>query len=73
PGTTLVLSPELPHNGRFAELRSTLPAATTTWRCDTLPVIQRNGKWYAVLRPGTHTLHATAPPNLHAQSTFRVE
>lgn len=73
PGTTLRLSPTLPHNGRFAELRSTLPAATTTWQSDTLPIIQRGGKWYAVLRPGTHTIRASAPPDLKAQSTFRVE
>lgn len=72
PGTTMVLSPALPRNGRFAELRSTLPAATTTWHCDTLPIIQQGGKWYAVLRPGTHTLRATAPPDLSAQSTFHV-
>ncbi len=72
PGTTLVLSPLLPDNGRRVELSSTLPASSTTWYSSTLRTFHRNGKWYVLLRPGTHTLHAEAPPNLKAQSTFRV-
>lgn len=72
PGTTVVADPTLPHKGRVLELRSTLPPATTSWHSDTLRILHRNGKWYAELRPGTHTLRATAPPDLEAVSTFRV-
>ncbi|MBR5895843.1 MAG: transglycosylase domain-containing protein [Akkermansia sp.] len=72
PGTTVTLDATLPHNGRWLELSSTLPEATASWYCRTLPTVQRNGKWYAVLRPGTHTLRVTAPPALEASSTFHV-
>lgn len=72
PGTTLTIDPTLPHGGRMAELRSTLPPAATTWHSDTLRTIQRNGKWYVILRPGTHTLRAVTPEH-SAQSTFHVE
>lgn len=71
PGTTLVLDATLPHKGRRVELRSTLPAATTTWHSSTLPTIEQNGKWYVELRPGTHTIKAKSD-HLSAQSTFRV-
>lgn len=73
PGSSVVPDPTLPHKGLLLELHSTLPPATTSWHCDTLHIFQRNGKWYARLRPGSHTLHASAPPALHAVSTFRVE
>ena len=71
-GSTLTLEPTLPGEGNLVELRSSLPAATTTWQSDTLRIIRRNGKYYARLTPGLHTIHAAAPPNLRAQSTFRV-
>lgn len=72
-GTTITLDPTLPNNGSLLELKSTLPAGTTTWRCNSLRLRQRGNTWYAELRPGTHTLHASAPPNLHAKATFHVE
>lgn len=71
-GSTLTLEPTLPGEGNLVELRSTLPAATTTWQSDTLRIIRCNGKYYALLTPGLHTLRAAAPPNLRARSTFRV-
>ena len=72
-GATLSLDATLPHNGNLIELQSTLPTATTTWHCSSLPITRRGNKWYAELRPGTHTLHASAPPDLQAEATFRVE
>lgn len=71
-GTTVVLDPTLPNNGRFIELRSTLPAASTTWYSSSLQIIHRNGKFYAILTPGQHTIRASSPPNLSAESTFSV-
>ncbi len=71
-GTTLGIEPSLPKEGSLVELQSTLPAATTTWRSNSLRIFTRNGKWFAELTPGTHTIHASAPPDKHAQSTFRV-
>ena len=72
-GSTLTLEPTLPHSGALVELKSTLPPATTTWHSPTLRVERRNGKWYAHLKPGIHTLYATAPPHSAAESTFRVQ
>lgn len=72
-GSTLTLEPTLPHSGALVELKSTLPPATTTWHSPTLHVEHRNGKWYAHLSPGSHTLRATAPPHYEAESTFRVQ
>lgn len=72
PGTTLVLDSPLPNNGRYLELQSTLPPATTQWHSNTLPIIFRNGKWYAELLPGTHSIYATAPESEPAESTFHV-
>ena len=71
-GTTLGLDPSLPGEGRLVELQSTLPPATTIWHSGSLRILHRNGKWFAELKPGTHTIHASAPPDKHAQSTFRV-
>ena len=71
-GSTLTLDPSLPGSGDLVELRSTLPAASATWHCDTLQIIHRHGKYYARLTPGVHTLRVSAPPELRAQSTFRV-
>lgn len=70
--STVTLDPTLPGEGSLLELRSTLPAATVSWHSDTLRIIHRHGKYYARLTPGLHTLRAVAPPNLRAQSTFRV-
>lgn len=70
-GSTLTLDPTLPGSGDLVELRSTLPAEAS-WHCDTLRIIHRHGKYYARLTPGVHTLRVTSPPNLRAQSTFRV-
>lgn len=72
-GSTLTLDPTLPQSGCLVELHSTLPPATTTWHSPTLRVEKRNGKWYAHLRPGTHRIHATAPPRHRAESTFHVQ
>ena len=69
----MLLDPNLPANGSMVELKSTLPAATTTWRCDTLRIIREGNSWYAIATPGTHTIHATDSANgLHAQSTINV-
>lgn len=70
--STLTLDPTLPGEGALLELRSSLPAATVSWHSDTLRIIRRNGKYYARLTPGLHSIRASAPPNLRAQSTFRV-
>lgn len=72
-GSTLTLEPTLPHSGAMVELKSTLPPAITTWHSPTLRVERRNGKWYAHLKPGIHTLYAAAPPHHEAESTFRVQ
>lgn len=72
-GSTLTLEPTLPQSGALVELKSTLPPATTTWHSPTLRVERRNGKWYAHLKPGTHSIRATAPPHSDAESTFRVQ
>lgn len=72
-GSTLTLEPTLPHSGALVELKSTLPPASTTWHSPTLRIERRNGKWYAHLKPGIHTLYATAPPHYEAESTFRVQ
>ena len=72
-GATVLLDPNLPANGSMVELKSTLPAAATTWRCDTLRIIREGNTWYAVATPGTHTIHADDKTNgLHAQSTINV-
>lgn len=71
-GSTLTLSPNLPGEGRFVELQSTLPPATSTWQCDTLTLTRRNGKWFAILEPGVHSIRVSAPPDLRAESTFQV-
>lgn len=72
-GTTLVLDPTLPQGGSLAELRSTLPPAVSEWSCRTLPLIRRNGSWYAELRPGTHTLEVRdTKTGRRAQATFTV-
>lgn len=72
PGSVVTLDPSLPRKGRFLELRSTLPE-TSSWNSRTLPVIRRNGHWYAILRPGAHTLRVTAPDGRQAESSFHVE
>lgn len=72
PNTTLRLDPTLPGQGRLLELQSSLPTNTTTWYSNTLPIIHRNGTWYAELHPGTHTIQAAAPGSPPAQSTFHV-
>lgn len=73
-GTTLVLDPTLPQDGSLTELRSTLPPAVSEWSCRTLPLIRRNGAWYAELRPGTHTLEVRdTKTGRRAQATFTVE
>lgn len=72
-GTTVVLDPTLPHNGRYIELRATMPATTTQWSSPSLHIIQQNGRPYAVLTPGRHTIRATAPPDIEVESTFTVE
>lgn len=73
-GTTMVLDPTLPQGGALAELRSTLPPAVAQWNCCSLPLIRRNGKWYAELRPGTHTLEVRdTKTGRRAQATFTVE
>lgn len=73
-GTTLVLDPTLPQGGRLAELRSTLPPAVSEWSCRTLRLSRRGGKWYAELRPGTHTLEVRdTKTGRRAQATFTVE
>lgn len=71
-GTVVRLDPTLPHGGRYIELRSTLPAATTRWESTTLRIEQRAGKTYAVLTPGQHTLRASSDNGLQAASTFTV-
>ena len=72
-GSTLTLDPTLPQSGALVELRSTLPPATTTWHSPTLRMERRNGKWYAHLKPGTHSIRAAAPPGFQAESTFHVQ
>lgn len=72
-GTTVVLDPTLPHNGRYIELRATTPAATTEWSSPSLSITYHNGRHYAVLTPGRHTIRATAPPDITMESTFTVE
>lgn len=72
-GTSVILDPTLPHNGRYIELRATMPAAVTEWSSPTLKIINSNGKPYAILTPGKHTIRATAPPNISIESTFTVE
>ena len=69
----MVLDPTLPHNGRYIELRATMPAATTQWSSPSLHIIQQNGRPYAVLTPGRHTIRANAPPDIQVESTFTVE
>ena len=72
-GTTVTLDPRLPENGSLLELRSTLPAATVRWHCNTLPIFRRGNAWYARLSPGRHTLHATdSNSGASATSSFRV-
>lgn len=71
-GSTLTLSPNLPDEGRVVELQSTLPPTNCSWHSDTLPITCRNGKWYATLTPGVHSIRVSAPPYGHAQSTFQV-
>lgn len=72
-GTTVTLDPRLPGNGSLLELRSTLPAATVRWHCNTLPIFRRGNAWYARLSPGRHTLHATdSNSGASATSSFRV-
>ena len=71
-GTVVTLDPTLPNGGKYIELRSTMPAASTTWECNTLRIEQRNGKTYAVLTPGQHTLHASTQDGMKAASTFTV-
>ena len=72
-GATVLLDPNLPANGSMVELKSTLPAATTAWRSETLRIIKEGNTWYAIATPGTHTIHATDRANgLHAQSTITV-
>ena len=72
-GTTALLDPTLPHNGRYLELRATMPPATTTWQSPSLPIIERNGRTYAILTPGQHTIRASSPPDIVVESTFNVE
>lgn len=72
-GTTAILDPTLPHNGRYLELRATMPAATTRWSSPSLDIVQRNGRTYAILTPGRHTIRASAPPDVDIESTFTVE
>lgn len=71
-GTHVKLDPTLPNNGRYIELVSTLPAATAHWECDSLRIQQRNGKFYAILTPGQHTIRLSSPPDISLESTFTV-
>lgn len=71
-GSTITLEPTMPGDGALVELKSTLPPAVVRWQCPTLSIENRNGRWYARLRPGTHTIRAQAPPDLHAEATFHV-
>ena len=71
-GSTITLEPTMPGAGALVELKSTLPPAAVRWQCPTLSIENRNGRWYARLRPGTHTIRAQAPPDLHAEATFHV-
>lgn len=72
-GSTLTLDPTLPQGGSLVELRSTLPAATTTWHSPTLRTERRHGKWYAYLRPGIHRIYAHDANGRCAESTFDVQ
>ncbi len=71
-GTTVVLDPTLPNAGRYLELRATMPATTTEWSSPSLRIIYRNGRHYALLTPGRHTIRATTP-QATVESTFSVE
>ena len=71
-GSTFTLEPTLPGGGALVELKSTLPPASTRWQCATLRLEQRRGRWYAHLRPGTHTIYALSPSGLQAEATFHV-
>lgn len=71
--TTIVLDPTLPQRGELVELRSSLPEATAVWSSNTLPLTHRHDKWYARMRPGTHTLRVRdATTGRSAQATFQV-
>ncbi len=72
-GSYVELDPTLPQGGRCLELVSTLPAASARWRCTTLRVYERGGKWWAELRPGTHRLIVEDAANgLRAEAEFTV-
>lgn len=71
-GTYVTLDPTLPNGGRYIELRATMPTAVTQWSSNTLPIEEKNGKYYAVLKPGRHTIRASAPPNIEVSATFTV-
>lgn len=72
--TTVVLDPTLPQRGELVELRSSLPPAYAEWSCRTLPLEHRQNKWYARMRPGTHTLQVRdRNTGRTANATFTVE
>ena len=72
--TVVVLDPTLPQNGRLLALRCTLPDAAQEWSCPTLRLERRQGKWYAHLRPGTHTLTVRdRNTRQKATATFEVQ
>lgn len=71
-GTYVTLDPTLPNGGRYIELRATMPPAATQWSSPTLPIEEKNGKHYAILTPGRHTIRACAPPDVEVSATFTV-
>lgn len=72
--TVLELDNSLPNGGSVIELKSTLPPAHEEWSCTTLPLSCRQGRWYATLRPGTHTLRVyDRRTGNSTTSTFFVE
>lgn len=71
-GSYVKPDPSLPHGGRYIELVSTLPTATARWESNTLRIEKRNGKFYAILTPGQHTIRLISPPDTELESTFTV-
>lgn len=55
-GSSYLLDPDLPEDGRILPLRSNFPESEVSWSSPTLEIIHRNDKVSALMVPGTHVL-----------------
>ncbi len=71
PGSTLILDPDLPDSGALLPLKSN--AAGVTWQSGTLPIEVDDGRPYARLVPGRHTLQVTTATGESAVAAITVK